>query len=118
MFDIGFSEILVIFVLALIVLGPEKLPAVVRKVGRWVGRARAMARQFQEQLEDEMDFEERRTPASPPLPPDPVVYTEPPPEVTEPAPAVAGDAEPVAADPQRQTEEATPRPAELHEPRA
>ncbi|HEY7888176.1 MAG TPA: Sec-independent protein translocase protein TatB [Steroidobacteraceae bacterium] len=61
MFDIGFSEILVIFVLALIVLGPEKLPRVVREVGRWVGRARAMARQFQEQLEDEVDVDRTRT---------------------------------------------------------
>ena len=61
MFDIGFSEILVIFVLALIVLGPEKLPRVVREVGRWVGRARAMARQFQDQLEDEVDVDRNRT---------------------------------------------------------
>ncbi|MGB6485334.1 MAG: Sec-independent protein translocase protein TatB [Steroidobacteraceae bacterium] len=61
MFDIGFSEILVIFILALIVLGPEKLPRVVREVGRWVGRARAMARQFQEQLEDEVDSDRNRT---------------------------------------------------------
>ena len=61
MFDIGFSEILVIFILALIVLGPEKLPRVVREVGRWVGRARAMARQFQEQLEDEVDVDRNRT---------------------------------------------------------
>ena len=61
MFDIGFSEILVIFVLALIVLGPEKLPRVVREVGRWVGRARAMARQFQEQLEEEIDVDRSRT---------------------------------------------------------
>lgn len=82
MFDIGFSEILVIFILALIVLGPEKLPKVVREVGRWVGRARAMARQFQEQLEDEVDTDRNRTnrrpepvrpvggtpPASPPSP--------------------------------------------------
>ena len=59
MFDIGFSEILVIFVLALVVLGPEKLPRVVREVGRWVGRARAMARQFQEQLEEEVDSSDR-----------------------------------------------------------
>ncbi len=59
MFDIGFSEILVIFILALIVLGPEKLPRVVREVGRWVGRARAMARQFQEQLEEEVDVDRR-----------------------------------------------------------
>ena len=61
MFDIGFSEILVIFILALIVLGPEKLPRVVREVGRWVGRARAMARQFQEQLEDEVDVDRNAT---------------------------------------------------------
>ncbi|MGH8289263.1 MAG: Sec-independent protein translocase protein TatB [Steroidobacteraceae bacterium] len=61
MFDIGFSEILVIFVLALIVLGPEKLPRVVREVGRWVGRARTMARQFQEQLEEEVDVDRTRT---------------------------------------------------------
>ena len=107
MFDIGFSEILVIFVLALIVLGPEKLPRVVREVGRWVGRARAMARQFQEQLEAEVDVDRARTiraepvrpvggvppvPSPPPDPqaPDPVssltapwqTSTEPPPEAT------------------------------------
>lgn len=78
MLDIGFSEILVIFVLALIVLGPERLPGVVRKVGRWVGRARAMARQFQDQLEEEIDLDgSRARPVPPPLPPDPPVYTEP-----------------------------------------
>ncbi|MGC8520568.1 MAG: Sec-independent protein translocase protein TatB [Steroidobacteraceae bacterium] len=65
MFDFGFSEILLIFVLALVVLGPEKLPTVVRRVGRWVGRARAMARQFQEQLEEEIDFDGRRRPSPP-----------------------------------------------------
>jgi sec-independent protein translocase protein TatB len=78
MFDFGFSEILVIVVLALIVLGPERLPGVVRKVGRWVGRARAMARQLQEQLEEEIDLDGARArSAPPPLPPDPPVYTEP-----------------------------------------
>ena len=62
MFDIGFSKILVIFVLALIVLGPEKLPKVASQVGRWIGRARGMARQFREQLEEEVNLEEvRRT---------------------------------------------------------
>ena len=55
MFDIGFSEILVIVGLALVVLGPTKLPQVARTLGRWAGRARAMARQFQEQLENETD---------------------------------------------------------------
>jgi sec-independent protein translocase protein TatB len=88
MFDIGFSEILVIFILALIVLGPEKLPRVVREVGRWVGRARAMARQFQEQLEDEVDADRNRT-ARRSEPVRPVGGTPPPllPDDTEPVPA-------------------------------
>jgi Tat protein translocase TatB subunit len=55
MFDIGFSEILLIFGLALVVLGPDKLPQVARTIGRWAGRARAMARQFRDQLEAEAD---------------------------------------------------------------
>ncbi|MGA3156205.1 MAG: Sec-independent protein translocase protein TatB [Steroidobacteraceae bacterium] len=55
MFDIGFSKILVIFGLALVVLGPEKLPRVAATVGRWVGRARVMARQFRDQLEQESE---------------------------------------------------------------
>jgi sec-independent protein translocase protein TatB len=53
MFGIDFSEILVIFGVALIVLGPQKLPKLANTIGRWVGRARAMARQFREQLEEE-----------------------------------------------------------------
>ena len=55
MFEVGFTELLVIFVLALVVLGPEKLPRLAAQVGRWVGRARAMARQFREQLEEEVN---------------------------------------------------------------
>jgi Tat protein translocase TatB subunit len=53
MFEVGFSELLVIFAIALVVLGPQKLPKLAAQVGRWVGRARAMARQFREQLEEE-----------------------------------------------------------------
>jgi sec-independent protein translocase protein TatB len=60
MFDIGFSEVLLISVIALVVLGPEKLPRVASQLGRWVGRARAMARQFREQLEEEVNLEEVR----------------------------------------------------------
>src|ERR1700722_9495947 len=57
MFDFGFSEVLLTSVIALIVLGPEKLPKAASQVGRWVGRARAMARQFREQLEEEVNLE-------------------------------------------------------------
>jgi len=53
MFEVGFTELLLIFALALIVLGPERLPKLAQQVGRWVGRARAMARQFRDQLEEE-----------------------------------------------------------------
>jgi Sec-independent protein translocase protein TatA len=62
------------FVLALIVLGPEKLTRVVSKLGRWVGRARGMVRQFREQLEEEVQLEQARKAqrAAPPPPVEPV----------------------------------------------
>jgi sec-independent protein translocase protein TatB len=58
MFDFAFNELLVICVVALVVLGPTRLPGVVRKIGRWVGKARSMAREFREQLENEVNIEE------------------------------------------------------------
>jgi sec-independent protein translocase protein TatB len=72
MFGIDFSEILVIFGIALVVLGPEKLPRLAATIGRWIGRARAMARQFREQLEQEAETIKRnvdlnpKQPATPP----------------------------------------------------
>ncbi|MEY2625636.1 MAG: twin-arginine translocase subunit TatB [Gammaproteobacteria bacterium] len=68
MFEVGFSELLLIMGLALLVLGPEKLPKVVGQIGRWMGRARAMARQFREQLEDETAEIDRQRNAPPPAP--------------------------------------------------
>jgi sec-independent protein translocase protein TatB len=58
MLDVGFSEILLTSAIALIVLGPERLPKVARQVGNWMGRARVMARQLSEQLEREVSAEE------------------------------------------------------------
>lgn len=53
MFDVGFSELLVCFLVALVVLGPEKLPAVARAVGRWTGMAKAYMRNLSNELERE-----------------------------------------------------------------
>jgi sec-independent protein translocase protein TatB len=75
MFEIGFQELLLIFVIALVVLGPERLPKLAAQVGRWVGKARSMARQFREQLESEVNLDDlARTPKpkpaeAPPWPP-------------------------------------------------
>jgi sec-independent protein translocase protein TatB len=52
MFDIGWSEIAVIAVVALIVIGPKDLPGVLRTVGIWVRKARMMAREFQGHVDD------------------------------------------------------------------
>lgn len=51
---VDFPEVVIIFGVALVVLGPKKLPGAAAQVGKWVGRARAMARQFREQLEQEV----------------------------------------------------------------
>lgn len=53
MFEVGFTEIILILGIALVVLGPEKLPRVASEIGRWLGRARAMARQLKMQLDEE-----------------------------------------------------------------
>lgn len=52
MLDIGFTELLVIGALALIVVGPKELPGLLRTVGQFAGKARAMARDFQRTMED------------------------------------------------------------------
>lgn len=57
MFEVGFSEILLIFAIALLVLGPNRLPKLAADIGRWAGRARAMARQLRTQLEQEVHFD-------------------------------------------------------------
>jgi sec-independent protein translocase protein TatB len=81
MLDFGFSEILLTSAIALVVLGPERLPKVARQVGNWMGRARLMARQLSEQLEREVNAEELlrqqinikadQPPLNPPLTPPP-----------------------------------------------
>src|SRR6056297_2997453 len=60
MFDIGFVELLICGVIALIVLGPERLPTAARAAGRWVGAARRMVSQFSSELDSQLKAEELR----------------------------------------------------------
>jgi sec-independent protein translocase protein TatB len=54
MFDIGWSELVVIGVVALIAIGPKELPGVLRAVGQWVGKIKRMASDFQGQFQEAM----------------------------------------------------------------
>ncbi len=52
MFEIGWSELLVIAVVAIVVIGPKDLPRVMRMVGQWTGKMKRMGREFQSQFNE------------------------------------------------------------------
>ena len=58
MFDVGFWEILLILVLALVVIGPERLPGAARQAGFWVGKARRYIECVRTEVEQELDVNE------------------------------------------------------------
>lgn len=60
MFDIGFSELCLVAVIALLVVGPKRLPETVRAWGRWTARARQAIQSLQREVEQELDLEEVR----------------------------------------------------------
>ncbi|KEA62399.1 Twin-arginine translocation protein TatB [Marinobacterium lacunae] len=60
MFDIGFAELLVVAVVALLVLGPEKLPMAARTCGLWLGRVRRTVSNIQREINEELRVEEMR----------------------------------------------------------
>jgi sec-independent protein translocase protein TatB len=60
MFDIGFWELTTIAVIALLVIGPEKLPGVARTTGKWVGRARRFVGDVKTDIDRELKQEELR----------------------------------------------------------
>ena len=107
MFDIAPTEMLIVALVALVVIGPKDLPKVLRTVGQWVGRARGMARHFRSGIDtmireaelEEMekkwrDGDEGIMGAPPILPPadnpptydDPAVPPPPPPPAARPGP--------------------------------
>ncbi|MGR3758821.1 Sec-independent protein translocase protein TatB [Roseobacteraceae bacterium NS-SX3] len=55
MFDLGWTELLVIGIVALIVVGPKDLPVLFRNIGRFVGKAKGMAREFSRAMHDAAD---------------------------------------------------------------
>jgi sec-independent protein translocase protein TatB len=64
MFDIAWSELFVIVIVALVVVGPKDLPKLMRTAGQWAGRARAMADQFRRSFDDmarQAELDELRT---------------------------------------------------------
>ena len=64
MFDLSWSHILLLVVVALVVVGPKDLPKLMRTVGRWLGKARSMADQFRKSFDEmtrEAELQELRT---------------------------------------------------------
>ncbi len=54
MFDVGFWELILIFGVGLMILGPERMPRVASQIGRWIGRARRTASSLRRQLDQEI----------------------------------------------------------------
>jgi Tat protein translocase TatB subunit len=101
MFDVGFPELVLVFVIGLLVLGPQRLPKVASEIGKWVGRARRTATQLRRQLEREIELSEVIQPPKPPPRPAP-----PPPA---PGDGVAG----VAPDPAASSSDGVPPQADV-----
>lgn len=60
MFDIGFLELIIVAIVALLVLGPERLPVAARTAGHWVGKARRMVSQFSKEIDRQIEAENLR----------------------------------------------------------
>ena len=60
MFEVGFSELVMVALVSLLVIGPERLPKVARLAGFWIGKARNIATTFKEEIKQELHTEELR----------------------------------------------------------
>jgi sec-independent protein translocase protein TatB len=106
-FDVGFWELTFIMTLALLVLGPDKLPGLVRSLGRWMGRARSVARNLRVQIEREV-AEMPSGPASKPAKPGPAA---------SPSPAAEGSEKSPESSAQEEASEKDSGPAEVSDPK-
>ncbi len=67
MFGIGGQELVLLMLIGLIVLGPERLPRIANQIGGWLGQARRMTRVMKRQLEEELDINKAPTIQPPPV---------------------------------------------------
>lgn len=98
MFDVGFPELVLVAVIGLLVLGPQRLPKVAAEIGKWVGRARRTATQLRRQLEREIELNDIQPPPPRPPPP-PTKQAETPAAAPPPSAEHAGSEQPPAATP-------------------
>ncbi len=77
------TEIILLLIIGLVVLGPKRLPEIANKVGSWLGQARRMTRALKRQLEEELSLEDRPSIQAPVMPP--------PPAAQKPGPLQAAD---------------------------
>lgn len=110
MFDVGFQELVLLFIIGLLVLGPQRLPKVAAEIGKWVGRARRTATQLRRQLEREIELADLEgTQQQSPAPP-----AQPQPPVPEQNPFVASEAATPPVEPPAESpivESSVPSPA-------
>lgn len=69
MFNVGGGELLVILLIALLVLGPDRLPDFARKAGKIMGDVRRVSQGFQTEIRQAMDFDGDKSESAPPAPP-------------------------------------------------
>ena len=123
MFETGFGELALLFVIGLLVLGPQRLPKVAAEIGKWVGRARRTATQLRRQLEREIELAEleENNRAQPTLPAPPRAEAATPPTAGDSAASVP--AAPAQSPTTREISDAisehstVPAPATAHSPR-
>lgn len=111
MFEFDFFKLVILAMIGLLVLGPEKLPRLAARIGHWMGRARSIARQLHTQLEQEVLLEEerQRRKKEPPAPA---------PTTSEPAPSspAASTPEQPVHEPPHGSTPAQQQPADIHVP--
>ena len=91
MSGVGFFELVILFMIGLVVLGPQRLPKVANQLGAWIGQARRMTRVMKRQLEEELELDRRPKARKPAFSPPPVIGTSVPDEEKAPEAAQVED---------------------------